>query len=415
MIRDYVRTFLGALPVLSIISGFGVAHADAVTDWNAIMQTTVAPSNPFAQGRSAAIVQIAVFEAVNSIMGDYQPYLGTLPARPGASPEAAVAAAAYRTLVTLHPGSISSLDAALASSLAAIPDGPAKTEGILVGEEAAAASLALRDNDGSATVVPYMPGTEPGNWQPTPPAFAPALLPGWGQVATFGIEHGAQFRSSPPPTLGSGKYARDYNEVKEVGSMDSSERSQDRTDVARFYITPAVQIYNPAARQVSTAQGKSLSENARIFGLLAIAVCDGLISSMETKFFYNYWRPVSAITAGDTDPNEKTTPDPSWLPLITTPPFPSYPSAHASAGGAARKVLEHFYGDSGHSITLTSPTAPGVVLNYTSWEEITDDIDDARIFGGIHFRFDQEAGARQGRRVGSFVLRNLLGPVCEED
>lgn len=387
------------------------AYADASTDWNARMQTTVASVNPFLQARTAAIVQLAVFEAVNSITGDYEAYLQTVPAPAGASPEAAAIAAAHRALVTLHPGSAATLDAARATSLAAIADGQAKDDGIKVGEIAADIILALRTNDGSSAVVAYTPGTQPGDWQPTPPALAPAFLPGWGKVATFGIENGAQFRSSPPPAVHTGKYARDYNEVKEVGHVTSEERGRDLTDVARFYIISAVQVYNPAARQVSAAQRKSLSENARTFALLNMAICDGLISAMETKYYYNYWRPVTAIRAGNTDGNQKTDPNPDWLPLVATPAFPSYPSAHASAGGAAREVLEDVYGEGPHDISLTSPTAPGVTLKYTAWEQITDDIDDARVFGGIHFRFDQEAGARQGRRAGSYILRNHLRPV----
>ena len=409
-----LKTYL-VMVAASVLFGASFAHADAVTDWNAIMQTTVTPVNPFFQGRSAAIVQLAVFEAVNSIIGDYEPYLGRIAAPRGASPEAAAIAAAHRALVALYPGSAASLDASRAASLSAIPNGSAKDDGIKVGEIAADVILALRANDGSTTVVPYTPGTRPGDWQPTPPAFAPALLPGWGLVRTFGIKNGAQFRSNPPPAIHTGKYARDYNEVKEVGHVNSTERPQDRTDVARFYITPAVPIWNSAARQVSAAQGKTLSENARIFALLAMAICDGLISSMETKFYYNTWRPVTAIRAGDTDGNQKTDPDPNWLPLVITPPFPSYPSNHASAAGAAREVLERVYGESGHTITLTSPNAPGVVLNYTAWEQITDDIDDARVYGGIHFRFDQQAGNHLGRRAGSYILRNHLRPIHGHD
>lgn len=390
------------------------AHADAVTDWNAIMQTTVTSSNAFVQARSNAIVELAVFEAVNAVTGEYRPYLGTISAPAGASAEAAAIAAAHRTLVTLYPGSTAALDAAEAVSLSAIPDGQGKTDGVAVGEAAASAILALRANDGSTLIVPYTPGTDPGDWRPTPPAFAPALLPGWGQVTTFGILSGAQFRSAPPPVLGSADYARNYNEVKLVGEVNSAVRPQDRTDVAHFYIIAAVQVYNPAARQVSAAQGKTLSQNAHDFALLAMAMCDGLISSMETKYFYNRWRPVTAIRAGDTDGNPKTEPDTAWLPLITTPPFPSYPSAHASAGGAARRILERIYGKDGFQVTLTSPTAPGVTLHYSAWTQITNDIDDARVFGGIHFRNDQEAGARQGWQVGSFILDTQLLPLSQD-
>ena len=402
------------ITALCICLAAAVAHADAVTDWNAIMQATVAPSNAFVQARAGAIVELAVFEAVNTITGNYRPYVGTISAPSGASPEAAAIAAAHRTLVTLYPANTAALDAAEATSLAALPDGQSKTDGISVGESAAAAMLALRANDGAANIVPYTPGTDPGDWQPTPPAFAPALLPGWGQVTTFGILNGAQFRLPPPPVLGSARYARDFNEVKLVGDVNSSVRPQDRTDVARFYIIAAVQVYNPAARQVSTAQGKTLSQNAHDFALLAMAMCDGLISSMETKYYYNRWRPVTAIRAADTDGNPSTEPDTAWLPLITTPPFPSYPSAHASAGGAARRILDRTYGKDGFSVTLTSPTAPGVVLHYTAWQQITNDIDDARIFGGIHYRYDQERGARQGWQVGSYILETQLLPLSED-
>jgi hypothetical protein len=405
------------IPIVAVLVlyGAGAAHADPVTDWNAIMQATVAPANPFVQTRSAAIVQLAVFEAVNAIVGDYEPYLGTIIAPPGASPDAAAVAAAHRALVALHPASAPALDVFRAQSLSAIPDGPAKDFGIAVGVAAADAMLLLRVDDGSNAIVPYTPGTEPGDWQPTPPAFLPALLPGWGQVTPFGIECGAQFRSSPPPAIHTGKYARDYNEVKAVGAVDSTVRPQDRTNVARFYaVVLVLPVWNDAARQASAAQGKTLSENARIFAVLAMAICDGLISSMETKFHYNYWRPVTAIRAGETDGNDKTDPDPAWLPLVVTPPFPSYPSNHASGSNSARAVLDRVYGKDGHDVTLTSPLVPGVVLNYTAWEQITDDIDDARIYGGIHFRFDQEAGSRQGRQVGKYILRNHLRPVHED-
>ena len=199
-----------------------------------------------------------------------------------------------------------------------------------------------------------------------------------------------------------------------MGDVNSGVRPQDRTNVALFYIISAVQVYNPAARQVSAAQNKSVSQNAHDFAILAMAVCDGLISSMDTKYHYNRWRPVTAIREADIDGNPSTEPDTGWLPLITTPPFPSYPSAHASAGGAARRVLEHLYGKDGFSITLTSPTAPNVTLHYTAWKQITDDIDDARIFGGIHFPYDQKAGAQQGWQVGSYILETQLLPLSDD-
>jgi hypothetical protein len=228
-------------------------------------------------------------------------------------------------------------------------------------------------------------------------------------VTPFGIDSSDQFRSNAPPPLHSGKYVRDYNEVKKVGELNSPERPQDRTDVARYFaVAVPAHLWSQAARQVSAAQGKSLSENARIFALLNMAISDGLVSSIETKYHYVFWRPITAIRAGDTDGNPRTNPDPAWTPFITTPCFPSYPSAHASGSYAGRTIVEKIFGSGRHDITLSHPGVPDVTLHYTKFSQITDDIDDARVYGGIHFRFDQEAGARQGRRVGSYVYKNNL-------
>jgi hypothetical protein len=388
---------------------------DVVLEWNAIMEQTVLPTDPVLQIRSAVITQLAVFEAVNSIIGDYEPYVDRLQAPAGASPEAAAIAAAHRALVALHPDRAGALDAMRDESLATLPDEPGKAAGIAVGVAAADAMIALRSDDGSDIDVPYLPGTKPGDWQPTPPALAPAVRPGWGRVRPFAVKSSSQFRPGPPPSIHSGRFARAYNEVKETGGVDSADRPPDRTDVARFYAVVVLDLWNPAARQVSIAQARTLSENARIFALLAMAIHDALVSSFEAKYHYNYWRPVTAIRAGDTDGNRATDPDVNFVPLINTPAHPGYPSNHAGIAGAARAVLERAFGEDGHAITLSSPKIPDVVLNYTTFEQIAADIDDARIFGGVHFRFDQESGARQGRRVGHYILRHTLRPVRADD
>jgi hypothetical protein len=398
----------GAAAAFMLFSA-SVVRSDEVRNWNAILETTVALTPHFLQSRSAAMVHVAVFEAVNAIIGDYHPYLGTIAAPRGASPEAATVAAAHRVLVALHPEASAKLDADRATSLAAIPNGPAKNAGIEVGEAAAAAMLALRANDGWNAVVPYTPVFSPGHWRPTPPDFRPAAFTHWGKVTPFAIGNGARFRLNQPPLLQTGNYAQDFNEVKALGGVVSTNRPQDRSDVARFYaaVLP-MPLWPAAARQASAAKAKTLSENARDFAWLTMAVCDSLIASMEMKYHYNYWRPVSAIREAATDGNDQTVADGSWLSFVSTPPYPSYPGNHASAAGAARAVLEHVYGPDGHFITLTSQAVPGVVLRYTSWSQITDDIDDARIYGGVHFSVDQEAGARLGRQVGSYVLQNTL-------
>lgn len=391
-----------------------VAKADVVLDWNEIMVATTAGQAPQPQARFAAITQLAVFEAVNAITQRYQPYLGTIVAPKGASAEAAAAAAAHGVLRHYFPGSTASLDAARLSSLASIPDGMSKSMGIAVGEAAAAAMITVRAADGSGTPEFYMPtSSDPGQWQLTP-SCPPAggILLHWRNVTPFGIQSSNQFRSEPPPALTSKKYAFDYNEVKTVGDINSIERPPDRTDVARFYaVSSPVAVFNPAARQIIAEHGASLSENARTLALINMAISDALFSVFDTKYYYTLWRPETAIHAGDLDSNPRTDPDPTFVPLITTPCFPSYPSAHASASYSAREVLERLFSSGHHSITLSNPALPGVILKYRRLQEITDDIDDARVYGGIHFRFDQEAGARMGRRVGAYVYRHKLSSL----
>jgi hypothetical protein len=415
-----IRLALATITVLWCAAAF--AATDAVLEWNAIMVKTTSPQNPFFQARFAAITQLAVFEAVNSIHGNYDPYLGTISAPPNASAEAAVVAAAHGVLMNYFPAEAASLDAARATSLAAIADGPPKQAGIAVGEAAAAAMISLRTNDGSAPPEFHVPpSTNVGEWQLTPscPAAGGVFLH-WRNLVPFGVESTDQFRPEAPPAITSGRYTKDYNELRRVGGLDSVLRPQDRADVAWFYAAaPAVPVWNSAAAQVAAQQARSLSENARAFALLNAALSDALSSVMEAKYFYRLWRPETAIHAGDADGNRHTTGDPYYVPFVTTPCFPSYPSAHAVAAGAAREVLERLYGWKGHAITLTTPSLPGIVLQYSSFKRITEDIDDARIYGGIHFRFDQDTGEDMGRRIGVDVYRNTLrrihGPTDDDE
>jgi len=406
---------------VSILATAVFANADAVTDWNAIAVDTFVANkqNPFAQARYGAIVQVAVFEAVNAITGDYQPYLGTITAPPGASAEAAAIEAAYAVLNAYFPSA--ALDAQRANSLAQIPDGQAKIDGIVTGDAAAAAIVALRANDGSSPPLFKTPGVPvPGEWQATPSCpvvngTAVGILFQWQYVTPFGISSASDFLLDPPPALTSNKYAKTYNQVMTVGSVDSTERPPDRASVALFYAaTSSTQVFDQAARQVSQEQGRSLSENARALALTNMANNDSLVATLVNKYHYNFWRPETAIHAGDTDGNPNTDPDPSYAPFIVTPCFPSYPSAHGSASNAAAEVMRRLYGEAGHSITLTNPAVPDIVMNYTSFRQITDDISDARVYGGIHFRTDQTAGAQLGRAIGAAVYKNNLRPVHED-
>ena len=388
-----------------------MAIADPVLDWNAIMVTTVGAQSPFAQARFAAITHLAVFEGANSITKEYEPYLGTITAPKGASPEAAAIAAAHAVLRQYFPDSAATLDAARDKSLAALPDGQAKNDGIAVGLAAAALMIALRVNDGSTPPQFYLPtSSDPGQWQLTP-GCPPAggVFFHWKNVIPFGIESSQQFRSQPPPALPSHQYAKSYNEVKDVGDASSTLRPDHQSDVARFYaVVSAVATWNPAVNQVAAEVGKSLSANAHAFALLNMAMSDALVGVMETKYHYNLWRPETAIRAGDSDGNRKTTALGSFVPFIITPCFPSYPSAHASASYAAREIAEKIFGAGEHSVTLTSPLVTDVVLQYDTFRQITTDIDDARVYGGIHFRFDQEAGAGQGLRIGEYIQKHKL-------
>jgi hypothetical protein len=399
------------LVVYGLVAGTAVARADVVLDWNTIMMSTLATQNPFAQARFAAITETAVFEAVNAITGDDDPYLGTVTAPPGASAEAAAAAAAHSVLTNYFPASAMALDAALMTSLAAIPDGQAKDDGVAVGEAAAAAMIADRTNDGSAPPQLYTPtSTDPGQWQLTPGCTAGIFLH-WRDLKPFGVLRTDQFRPGPPPALTSGLYTKVYDEVKTVGAVDSTVRPQDRTDVARFFaVASAPYVWNLTVNQVSAAEERSLSENARTLALLNMALSDGLASVMEAKYHYVFWRPVTAIRAGDTDGNPRTDADPTWTPLISTPCFPSYPSAHAVASYAARKVAEKTLDSGPIDVMLSHPGVPDVTLHYARFSQITDDIDDARVFGGIHFRSDQDVGGMQGRDIGGYVYHHNLRP-----
>lgn len=413
MIRKYaVFTALLFVPAM--------ANADVVQDWNRIMLDTVSGQNAFAQARFAAITQVAVFESVNAIARRYTPYLGTISAPPGSSAEAAAIAAAHTVLKNYFPAAAANLDTQRANSLASIPDGPPKFNGIAVGEAAAAAMIAARMNDGAAPAQFYLPvSSDPGQWQTTPscPA-AGGILFQWQNVTPFAVRNSRQFRSDPPPSLASIRYEKSYNEVKLVGDVNSTARSPHLSSVATFFsMVSAIVAFNSVANQLAVEEGTSLPENARTLALINMAMTDALFTVMETKYHYMRWRPETAIREGDLDGNSRTDPDPAYKPFIVTPCFPSYPSAHASASYSAREILARTFSNRPHTITLSTPAMPGFVLQYNSLSEITDDIDDARVYGGIHFRYDQEEGGVQGTDIGRYVYKQELRCVrgCNSD
>jgi hypothetical protein len=409
-----MRRFATAIATLTLLlSNPALARADVVLTWNEILVGTLAGQNPLVSARVAAITHMAMFEAVNAVTGEYKPYLGTITAPPGASPEAAVVAAGHAVLVNYFPAAASALDAFRNQSLAEIPDGQSKTDGLDVGLTAAGAMIALRATDGAAPPQFFMPtSSNPGDWWLTP-----ACSPAGGvffhaqNITPFGVPFSSQFRADPPPQLTSKEYAKAYEEVRSVGADDSFTRPPDRADVALFYnaLFP-VPLWSQVGRQLAAVRPNSFTANARAFALMTMAIMDGLITTFETKYYYRFWRPETAIRAGAVDGNAETEPDIDFAPFITTPCHPSYPSAHASISYAARRVVHELWGNGGHSIVLTVPSLPHLSLWYSSLKQITDDIDDARVYGGIHFRFDQEAGARQGWGIGRYIHENYLRP-----
>ena len=383
------------------------ARADVVLTWNAIA-VGVPAGNPFNQARVMAATQLAVFEALNAIQGGYEPYLGTVVGPAGASADAAVIAAAYRVLKHYVPGA--AIDMQRANSLAAIPDGSAKDVGIDVGEAAAAAIIAARSNDLPVAESFFPTSTDPGQWQRTPSCGAGGGSSlHWPNLRPFGIANAAAFVPGPPPALTSTDYAKNFNEVKRVGSKTSTDRPQDRTNVARFYAasSPAY-VFNLAARQVAVEQGRSMLHTARALALINMAISDGAVVSFTTKYQYTLWRPETAIHGADVDDNSETDADAAWEPLIIAPCFPAYTSNHGSLSSSGAEVLRRIYGAGGHAIVMTNPSFPELVYNYSAFHQITADIADARVYGGIHFRFDQDAGERIGREVGTAVYKGNL-------
>lgn len=402
-----MKSLISALLLVS------TAYGDVVTDWNAVMLATVRPQGAHIQSRIAAVTHIAMHDAVNAITNEYRSYGGRIAAPGSASIEAAAVTSAHRVLVTYVPASAAALDAERTKALSAIPDGPGKTAGMQVGEAAAQAVLAMRSNDGSATQVPYTPNAAAGYWQPTPPAMAAPAAVNWGGVVPFAMKSGDQFRPEPPPALKSKEYTRDYAEVKAMGAMEAAGRTQDRSWLAQYMaMTSPTQIWNPILEQLSAAEGMAVAEKARAFALMNMAIADAAIAVFDAKYHYNFWRPLTAIRGGELDDNTKTESDASFTSFINAPPYPSYPSGYGAFSNAARSVLERLFGRGPVRFALpANPALPEMNLQYTRVRQLTDDIDDARIYGGIHFRFDQDAAEEMGERIGRLVVNKQLRPV----
>ncbi len=412
-----VHTRVITAAIVGVLIAPAAARAnDPVMEWNDIArQLTVVPAvSSVGQTRVMAIVHVAVHDAVNAITGEFEQYARSNPAPAGASPEAAAIAAAHRALAGIF-GASDSLTAKYAASLEAHGISPADP-GLAFGESVADGILMLRQNDGAdAAAYPYVaPGAGmPGVWVPISSApNAQALLPGWGNVLPFVLRSGSQFRPDPPPSLGSTRYARDYNELVQVGPLAGSSRTHEQTQIALFWRASPVALWNPILRQAIEFDALDLSAAARTAALFYLAASDASVACWEAKYFYNFWRPQAAIVNGEADGNDATTGDPAWRPLVPTPAHPDYLSGHATNSGAMAAALQSIFGDApGFVIEATSPQNVGFVRHWQTFSDGTREVIDARVYSGIHFRTADEAGARVGRQVSHFVTTHALRPL----
>ncbi len=382
---------------------------DPVIDWNhqALEAIRLDADTPPEASRTLAIVHSAILDAVNAIDGTPGRYV-SLPAQPSTSALAAVASAAHRVLSHEFPAQQSALDAKLAQSLGQVPTGQGKTNGIALGRAIADAILALREHDGYDAFKEYFGGTNPGQWQATAPMYDVALLPQWGDIKTFVVSDVNSILPAGPPALSSQAYAAAFNEVKAIGSANSSTRTADQTAMAKFWAdgkgtyTPAGH-WNQIAEIVSQSQGSSLADNARLFAQLNTGLADAAILAWNVKYANGFWRPITAIQQADTDGNDQTTADPKWTPLLATPPFPEYVSGHSAFSGAAATILNNIFGNN-VAFTVGSFTPTNLVRTFSSFDSAASEASYSRILGGIHYKFSGDDGLALGRRIGEQVL-----------
>ena len=390
---------------LLAITFVGRASVDEVARWNKVATdaTVAAKTNPLVESRIFAILHVAIHDAVNAVEPRYEPYQPrTSPAPAGASVEAAIAGAARATLVALLPDSKATFDAALEETLRTVADDSRRTAGLEVGRSAAAAILAARENDGqNRTVVPS--GTKPGDYRPTAPDFKPAAMVQWGSVTPFVLKSADQFRCPEPPAVNSLRALADLEEVKAIGGSKSATRTAEQSEIGRYWYESSPEGWNRIAREVLAARQFDVWENARLFALLNLAMADGYIAGFDSKYYYNYWRPVTAIREGG---------DSEWLSCLPTPPVPDYPSTHTVEGAAAATVLARFFNTDFISFSTTSGAPyPGITRKFWSFSEAARENGASRILCGIHFSTAVNAGYIQGERIGEWAFEHALRPA----
>ena len=412
--RSTTRRWLGLIAACAaLLVPVASARADTVTEWNlnasrALFVTAGQP--PQQSVPHLAMVHGAVYDAVNAIDGGHEGYLITSQlASPFDSKEAAAATAGYRVLLSIVPGQQAVLDAQYAASLAGIPDGPAKTRGIAVGEAAAAAMIVARTGDGRFGPFRFAVGFSPGVWRPVLPAFVNDPIAWLKDVKPFLVRSASQFRSKGPLRLRSRQYAREFAEVKSLGSATSTTRTADQTLAARYWAENPPATWSRIFRTLSRQEGLSLVENARLYAMLYLTAADALISVWDDKAVRLFWRPITAIREADMDGNRRTKADAGWLPLIANPPYPEHPSGHTGLSGSIVATLQEFFGTD--TIAWADTNNAGLTRSFTRFSHAIEEIVDARVWSGIHFRTADEQGARIGREVAKWRDKHYFRPA----
>jgi PAP2 superfamily len=384
------------------------AFANVITDLDEAAVGIVEQMPPHTAQRWMGMVDAAMFDAVNSIDHRYRPYLTQLPASPAASKEAAAASAAAAILMAIDARTAEKAKTLLAVYLGSIPDSGAKSDGMKLGEAVAAKVLEARANDGSEAPDAYRPRTTAGVYVPT--AITAAWS--WAAMKPFVLAKPSQFRPQPPIALASKEWATDFNEIREYGGNTSAKRSSQQTETARFWLTRGPQAYHPLARQLIMARQMTVVDSARFMALVAIGLTDAYVAVFDAKYHYNFWRPITAIRNADIDDNPATDRVATWQPIDTTPMHPEYPCAHCIGSGAVAGVVKAMLGTADiPEIAMTSPTAPGVTHRWTNMTAFTEEVANARIWAGFHYRFSTRVGTDMGLRIGEYVVKNVMQPV----
>jgi len=390
---------------LSLFLAAAHVRAGEVERWNRIATDAAAAEqmDPLSESRIFAIVHASIHDALNGVRREYEPYRARLTSPSGASTEAAIAAAAHAALSKLISARKPEFDAALAGVLEQIEDRSAAFAGLRVGREAAAVVLAARADDGASRTVAYVPGKSAGEYRPTPPDFTPAFAAQWGAVRPFVLASSAQFRPGPPPAVKSVRARSDIEEARAFGGKATSQRTDEQSEIARFWYESSPQGWNRIAREVVAARKLDEWESARLFALVNLALADGYIAGFEAKYHYGYWRPVTAI---------RETGDASWLSYLDTPPLPDYPSNHTVEGAAAATILARYFDTDFVSFSMTSGAPyPGITRRFWSFSEAARENGASRVLAGIHFSAAVQAGYQQGEQIGAWTYEHALRPM----